>query len=151
MVAGKEQWAACQKLLFVARQELGIHEIKGPEAAERIVEYAKHTSLRASSDEVPWCSSFANFVVDTAGFKGTNSAAARPWVKWGKKLDKPIPGCIVVLDRKDANNPRAAHVTFFLNEERAHGTIRCIGGNQGDMVKESSYLVEKVLGYRSPV
>ena len=146
------QYEACQKLLFVAKGELGVHETPGPEATARIMEYEKHTNRGyTGSDEEAWCAKFACFVTDTAGFKGTNSAAARSFLKWGKKLEAPVPGCIVVFDRKDANNPNAAHVTFFLYEEKAHGTIRCLGGNQGNMVKESSYDVGKVLGYRSPI
>ena len=145
-------YVACQKLLFVAEQELGVKETPGSKAEPRIMEYEKHTNRGyTGSDEEAWCAKFANFVVDTAGFKGTNSAAARSFLKWGKKLGKPIPGCIVVFDRKDKNNPNAAHVTFFKYEEKAHGTKACVGGNQGNMVKQSSYFTEKILGYRSPI
>ena len=139
----------CLKFLELAKKELGVHEIRKCDTA-RILEYHKATELKAGKDEVPWCSSFANFIVQQVGLKGTRSAAARSWLRWGKKITKPIPGCIVVLDRKDANNPNAAHVTFFHYAEKAHGVICCIGGNQGDRVKESRYDVEKVLGYRMP-
>ena len=152
VIATQEQREACLKLLFVAEQELGVKEIPGPKANLRIMEYEKHTNRGyTGSDEEAWCAKFANYVADTAGFKGTRSAAARSFLKWGKKLVKPIPGCIVVFDRKDANNPNAAHVTFFKYEEKAHGTIACVGGNQGNMVKQSSYEVEKILGFRSPI
>jgi len=143
---------ACLELLRVAKEELGVKEVPGPDANPRIMEYEKHTNRgHTGTDEEPWCAKFANFVVDTAGFKGTNSAAARSFLRWGKKLEKPIPGCIVVLGRKSSTNPKAAHVTFFHYEAKAQGLIYCIGGNQGDMVKESAYYTEKVLGYRSPV
>lgn len=139
-----------EKYLFVAVQELGTAEVPGTAANPRIVEYARHTSLKAASDETPWCSSFANFVVDVADGpgSGTGSAAARSWLTWGKQLAVPERGCIVVLDRRDANNPNAAHVCFYV-ERLEGGRIRCIGGNQGDQVKYSTFLASKVLGYRT--
>lgn len=141
---------SCLKLFEIASKELGVHETPGLEATARIVEYDKHTTLKASSDEVAWCSAFANFVVDTAKFVGTHSAAARSWLNWGIKLDAPIKGCIVVMDRHDVNNPNAAHVTFFSHFVDA-GTVACLGGNQSDQVKVSNFPIAKVLGYRSPV
>lgn len=139
----------CARILEVAQKELGVHETPGEASTPRIIEYAKHTTLKATSDEVAWCSAFANFVVDTAGFKGTNSAAARSWLSWGQPPTKPIPGCIVVIDRHDPNNPNAAHVSF-LQKDNGNGTIACIGGNQSDRVKVSNYSKSKVLGYRVP-
>jgi uncharacterized protein (TIGR02594 family) len=109
--------------------------------------FASYTTLKATSDEVPWCSSFANFIVEKCGDKGTKSAAARSWLNWGKVLETPEPGCIVVLERKDQNNPNSAHVTFYVCPD-GDDHIQCIGGNQGDMVKQSRYLKSTVLGYR---
>jgi uncharacterized protein (TIGR02594 family) len=142
---------ACTRIHDTASIELGVHEIKGSEANTRIVEYDKHTSLKATSDEVAWCSAFANWVVDSAGFKGTNSAAARSWLDWGKVLSAPILGCIIVFDRHDDANPRAAHVAICDHPDISNGIIRHIGGNQGDAVSVSRTSVSKVLGYRAPV
>ena len=136
-----------QRYLELAMEELQVHETAGDAATERIIEYDKHTALKATSDEVAWCSSFANFIVDTAGDSGTHSAAARSWLDWGRVLDTPVPGCVVVIDRHDDTNPHAAHVTFFTCfKDKDH--IECIGGNQGDCVKMSVFPKTKVLGYR---
>ena len=137
-----------QRYLEIAMDELGVHETKGTEATQRIIEYDKCTSLKATSDEVAWCSAFANFVVTSAGDIGTGSAAARSWLDWGKVLSSPVAGCIVIMDRKDANNPNAAHVTFYVCEDGDKTRIQCIGGNQGDAVKMSVFPKAKVLGYR---
>jgi uncharacterized protein (TIGR02594 family) len=139
------------KYLEIALPEVGTKEIAGPKATPRIVEYAKHTSLKATSDEVPWCSAFVNWVVDKAGDKGTGSAAARSWLDWGKvvPMDEIEPGDICIFDRKDKSNPNAAHVTFYV-ETLVGGFLRCVGGNQGDMVKMSNYGVDKLLGIRRP-
>ena len=130
-----------------AGKELGVHEILGAEANARIVEYASHTSLKATSDEVAWCSSFANFVAFMSGVKGTNSASARSWLDWGQVLDVPILGCIVVFKR---GAPPSGHVAFCDHPDISNGIIRVIGGNQGDSVKVARFPVADVLGYRCP-
>lgn len=91
------------------------------------------------------------FVTDTAGFKGTNSAAARSWLTWGVPLEAPILGCVVIFDRKDKTNSNAAHVAFCDHSDISNGIIRVIGGNQGDSVSVARFKTSKVLGYRSPV
>ena len=140
----------CNKIHEIAKAEIGVHEVSGSEANPRLVEYASHTTLKATSDEVAWCSAFANYCVNTAGSKGTGSAAARSWLDWGIVLEKPILGCIVVFERKDANNPNAAHVAICDHPDISNGIIRCIGGNQSDAVTVARTSVDKVLGYRSP-
>ena len=141
----------CNKIHNTAKAELGVHETPGPLATARIVEYAKHTTLKATSDEVAWCSSLVNFVVDESGFVGTHSAAARSWLDWGVSLDKPILGCIVIFDRHDAGNSKAAHVAICDHPDISNGVIRVIGGNQLDSVTVGRFPVTKVLGYRSPI
>lgn len=142
---------ACKKIHNVAFGELGVHEVSGSAANPRIVLYAAHTTLKATSDEVPWCSSLANFCTDTAGFPGTRSAAARSWLNWGVVLDKPILGCVVIFERKDTSNPHAAHVAICDHPDISNGIIRVIGGNQSDAVTVSRNSVSKVIGYRSPL
>eukprot|EP01156_Anaeramoeba_ignava_P011257 Anaeramoba_ignava/a482504_22.p5 GENE.a482504_22~~a482504_22.p5 ORF type:complete len:143 (+),score=5.17 a482504_22:255-683(+) len=71
----------------IALEEMwaGVTEIRGRKHNPRIIEYHKSTTLRASNDETAWCSSFVNWCIEQAGLKGTDSAAARSWLKWGKK------------------------------------------------------------------
>ena len=132
---------ACGKLHFVAMNELGVHEVSGGVAEARILDYTAHTQLDAQSDEVPWCSSFANYVVDTAGFQGTGSAAAASWREWGVRLEQPILGCLVVWEH---------HVTFCDHPDVSNGIVRCLGGNQSDAVKVSRFPVGDA-HYRSPL
>lgn len=137
----------CKAIHAIAKKEIGVSEVFGADANERIIEYAKHTTLAATSDEVPWCSSFANFVVDISGLKGTRSAAARSWLKWGVAIDKPILGCIVVFKR---GNPPSGHIAFCDHPDISNGIIRVIGGNQENSVKVSRFPIKDVLGYRAP-
>ena len=134
------------KWYLIARKELesGVIEIRGEEHNPRIIEYHQSTSLKATDDETAWCSSFVNWCVDMAGLKGTDSAAARSWLKWGKSIDEPKEGAIVVLKR--GNKPWQGHVGFFVGIKDNH--ILMLGGNQGNEVNISSYSKDRLLDYR---
>lgn len=127
----------------IAKAEIGVKEVKGGENP-RILEYHDCTSLDACEDETPWCSAFVNWCCKQAGIEGTGLANARSWLKWGKPLDKPVEGCIVVFKRPP--NPASGHVGFYVRE--LGNMVRVLGGNQGDQVKESWFHGCDVLGYR---
>ena len=85
----------------VAKAELGVREnSKVNKHNDRIVEYHATTTLGAKTDEVPWCSSFVNWVVIQSQFKGTNNALAKSWLNWGVKVTTPIQGDIVIIKKK---------------------------------------------------
>jgi uncharacterized protein (TIGR02594 family) len=117
--------------LLVAERELGVAEVPGDRANSRILLYHQHTSLYAKSDEVPWCSSFANFCMDEVSIAGTNSAGARSWTNWGTELDILQYGAVVVFQRGSANSG-LGHVAFALHWTQ--DLVICLGGNQGDCV-----------------
>lgn len=131
----------------VVAGEMGQNEISGAEDNPRIVAYHKTTTLKASDDETPWCSSFVNWVFAQLGLKRTNSAAAKSWLEWGIKLRAPQFGCVVVMPRTGGN-----HVTFWLRAEQRNGVAGFIGrgGNQSNTVKDSWYANSTVSGYRWP-
>lgn len=127
--------------LTIARKELGVHEIPGPKSEKRIIEYDKATTLKATSDEVPWCAAFVSWCLEQAGIRSTRNAAAASYEDWGEDLgDSPELGCVVVMSH---------HATFYdgyVDED----TIIGLGGNQSDMVKRSRYPVSRVISYRWP-
>ena len=131
--------------MAIASNEVGVKEYPGNGENPRIVEYLRSTNLSApdsARDETPWCSAFANWCVEKAGYAGTDSAWARSWLNWGSAITKPRHGCIVVLQR-NVNN---GHVGFYLGAT-ATG-IRLLGGNQSNEVKVSIYKKSDLLGYR---
>lgn len=130
--------------LQAAFQEMNVKEIKGKNHNPRILQYHKATNLKASTDEVPWCSAFVNFIVQKSDYVGTDSALARSWEHWGNELDRPVPGCVVVLSR--GSNPKFGHVGFYLYETKKN--IVLLGGNQGDAVSIGSYLKSRLICYR---
>lgn len=131
----------------VARAELGVAEYRGGEHNPRIVEYHGATRAGEAPDEVPWCSSFVNWCFLRAGIAGTGSKAARSWEQWGVDVDAPTVGCVVVLSR--GPNPAHGHVGFYVGPG-ARGTLRLLGGNQGNRVSIQSYPLSRVLSYRVP-
>lgn len=141
----------------IAAAELGVHENAAPgQHNKRIIEYHSATSLRATTDETPWCSSFINWVMLQAGYRGTNNALARSWLEWGTSLTTPRVGAITVIKRKGASHDAATgsstgfHVAFYVSSTPT--TLRLLGGNQGDQVKYSNFFLSAydIRGYRWP-
>ena len=133
--------AAGKSWLEIAEGELDTHEDSRPgKHTLRILDYHATTTLKATRDETPWCSSFVNWVVIQAGGKGTNSALAKSWLGWGQAVE-PRPGCIIVLKRKPSAKPiegSGYHCGFLMEKSEHHVTI--LGGNQSDMVMVKDYL-----------
>lgn len=131
--------------LVVATREIGQREVDGARHNPRILQYHATTSLRATSDEVPWCSAFVNWCLREVGIAGTNSAEARSWLHWGK-ASVSMAGAIAIMHSVKGDN----HVAFFLSESRDHFIL--LGGNQHDEVRRSLYQKRhwSPLGYRWP-
>ena len=131
----------------IAIAEKGVKEFPGAGDNPRIVDYLKSTSLpapSASQDETPWCSAFVNWCMERSGYEGTDSAWAKSWANWGKKLTTPRRGCIAVFNR----GANSGHVAFFLGQSATQ--VEILGGNQGDEVKVIKYPKSKLIGYRIP-
>lgn len=93
-----------------------------------------------------WCAAFVNASLSQAGMKGTDSLAARDFLKWGQGVDKPEVGDVAVFSRGDPNGWQG-HVGFFQGYN-PDGTIRVLGGNQGDAVSVANYSPDQLLGFR---
>lgn len=138
--------------LDIAKTQLGVKELSGSRNNPRIVDYHRTTidSARWKNgmpDSVDWCSSFVNWVVKKAGINGTNKGNARSWLSWGQRLNKPVPGCVVVFWR-DSLSSWKGHVGFYVGEAGSH--VKVLGGNQGNAVTISTYPKGRILGYRWP-
>lgn len=136
-----------QDAFEIAKNELGVQEIPGSNHNPRILVYHSTTGLGASSDEVPWCSSFVNWCIKVAGGIGTNSASARSWLEWGKKIEKPVAGDVVIFSR--GKNLNQGHVGFLASKPKMFlPYVLVLGGNQNNEVNVSRYMKWNVLGYR---
>jgi uncharacterized protein (TIGR02594 family) len=143
--------------LEIAGLEYGVHEdARVGKQNKRIVEYHQTTSLKATTDEVPWCSSFVNWVITQVGRRGTNNALAKSWLNWGTTLATARQGAVTVIKKKLRGGDAATgsttgfHVGFLISSSTTH--VRLLGGNQSDSVKYSNFALASytIEGHRWP-
>ena len=137
----------------IAYKENGQREIAGKDNNPVIIKYHASTTLKAQSDETPWCSSFVNWVMQQAKIQGTNSAAAASWLNWGEKCSAKTGAITVIRDAKAANSSLTRsgnHVGFLVQETSTH--YQLLGGNQGNKVMVTLYPKSSwsLRGYRWP-
>lgn len=125
---------------------IGVKETAGKGATAEIVGmYAKAGHAEVSSDEVPWCAAFVGGCLKDASLPNTGSLLARSYLEYGTKLDAPKVGAIAIFKR---GAPPSGHVAFVTGW--GNGSIRVLGGNQGDKVCEANYPLDSLLGLRWP-
>lgn len=137
-----------EKAFHIAMKELGQTEIVGKADNPRIIEYLKAVDINDEitlHDEIAWCSAFVNWCIQQAGGKGTRQAAARSWLNWGKSVEKPEVGDIVIFRRPPSK--WMGHVGFVY--EVGPLGYKVLGGNQSNQVCLKNYSSSKVLGFRT--
>ena len=140
-----------KNLLAIASAEIGVKEVSGSKANERILKYAKDCGFQDyTSDETAWCSLFVNWVAQKAGVKRSNNLAARSWLLAGVPTDHPEPGDIVIFWRESIESWKG-HVGVFMGFSKDGSRIYSLGGNQGNQVSVTAYPASQVLGFRRPV
>lgn len=131
-----------------ARTFLGLREVPGARHNATILGWWQKIFADFRDDETPWCAAFVGGVLEEVGIKSTRSAAARSYLKWGRALSQPVPGCVVVFWRGSPSG-WSGHVGFVVGKD-AFGNLMVLGGNQGDAVNIKPFGRERVLGYRWP-
>ena len=135
----------------IARSRTDAAEIAAsvPGAGAVLLEALRYRGRNAKQLGLPtqlWCADFMNMILRKAGGKGTHSRAARSFLSFGKKLDSPRVGAIVIFRRGGPNN---GHVGIVRGTDGA-GNLIVISGNHGNKVQESRYPKSRVLGYMMP-
>jgi len=137
-----------EQLLKIAFKELGTEEIVGNVNNPEVLKYAKETGIKGiTSDEIPWCSTFVNWVAWKAGLQISKKANARSWLNVGIKVTSPEPGDVVVFWRESPQSWKG-HVGIFLGISIDKKRVYCLGGNQGNRVSVSAYRSNTVLSYQ---
>lgn len=134
--------------LVRARRYIGLSEVPGKANNPTILKWWVAIKTAFIHDSVPWCAGFVGGVLEECGIQSTRSAAARSYLNFGKKIDKPALGCVVVFWR---GNPKgySGHVGFVVGRDANHN-LMVLGGNQGDAVNIKPFSPSRVLGYRWP-
>lgn len=130
----------------IAMDEIGVKEVPGSGNNPRIVEYHQATSLKATSDLVPWCASFICWTLNAGGAKSSGSAAAQSYLKWGKPvtLDQARHGDVVCLTRPGKS--WSGHVGYYYAHDK--DAISLLGGNQSNEVNITAYPMSRLMGIR---
>lgn len=146
-----DRFANTEPLEPMARSRSDAIEAAGqvPGAAMLLLEALRWRGRTAAQLGLPtklWCADFMNFVLRSAGGKGTRSRAARSFLKFGKKLDGPRVGAIAILRRA---GPQNGHVGVVRGTD-GQGNPILVSGNHGPTVMQSLYPKHKVLAYVMP-
>ena len=139
----------------VAFDLYGIQEIKGKQDNPMIVAMFDEFGFEGKKlkDETAWCSVLLNWCCKVAGYPYTGKLNATSWLQWGKKVDTPMWGDLVVLWRGNFKGEKIpgteiikGHVGFFITKR--NGYIWVLGGNQSNMLRISAYRESRLLEYR---
>lgn len=138
--------------LTIARDLIGLREIKGAAHEPEILSLWRDAGLPFSDDETAWCAGFVGGVLKRAGIKPTGSAAARSYARWGVDCmangNENIPlGAIVVFSRPPSE--WSGHVGFAVGITEG-GHIMTLGGNQGDRVSIAPFNESRLIAARWP-
>lgn len=137
------------KWLSLARAEIGTLEKPGDGDNPKILQYAKDAGIASiiNHDSVPWCAAFVGAMLTRSGIIPSGKANARSYDEWGKRLNGPVLGCVVVLTRPP--NTWQGHVGFCLGAQ--DHLIQLLAGNQGDKVSIASFNRNRVSSFRWPI
>lgn len=119
-----------------ARSQIGVKEIVGPKHSPVILRWAQEVGaavlgIQVNDDETPWCGLFVARAMKEVGIAppkiAVRAAQWGPVGGWGRQLNGPRLGCILVFSRAGGG-----HVGFYLGEDATH--FHVLGGNQSNSV-----------------
>jgi uncharacterized protein (TIGR02594 family) len=138
--------------LQIARDLIGLREIKGAQHSAEILRLWKDAGLPFTDDETAWCAGFVGGVLARAGIAPSLSAAARSYATWGVNVldlgteDIPL-GAVVVYARPPSE--WSGHVGFAVGLTK-DGHIMTLGGNQRDSVNIAPFHAARLVAARWP-
>lgn len=136
--------------LEIATKYLGVNERDNANVIAQFIQTAGGQSL--DPQQTAWCAAFVNAALHASGQEGTGSNLAKSFLGYGRAVDNPNVGDLVVSSRGDPNG-MYGHVGFLVGEKRgADGKMvyLVLGGNAGanGAVGVSEISADKVLGFR---
>ncbi len=141
-----------QRILEIARGEVGVREEGGSNRGPRVREYQDASDLGGTG--WPWCVAFVQWVMREAGnqleHRGASVQNLKSWAedtdRWIPKSDHASvqPGDMIIYSNR---GKRPDHIALV--ERVEGGRVYTIGGNESNSVRESDRSVDsgKILGY----
>lgn len=134
-----------------------------PAGAARIVNDYFHATDYHPAQVEHWCGAFVAWCLKNCGDPDIAASVVREaqraaaWKDWGNVevrtgnlrtlTDERLRGAIVVL-HPEPGTSSSGHVTFAVGRPVQADKIECIGGNQSDTVRKSSYSIDKIASVR---
>ncbi len=115
-----------------------------PGADDLIAEARKYLGRNPIGWHSDWCGAFLDMVLRRTGRRGGGNLA-RGYLHYGKRIDGPEVGAIVVLSR-----PGGGHVGIVTGVD-SNGNPIIISGNHNHRVAIATYPARRVLAYVRPV
>lgn len=120
-----------------ALELLDTKEVPGTINNPVIINWAKEIGGNVAdvykADEIPWCGLFIAIVAKRAGKQIVKDPLwALNWSTFGKHVDVPMLGDILVFVRKTSDGKTAGHVALYIGEDK--DCYHVLGGNQSDKV-----------------
>lgn len=138
------------KGIDVARKYLGLQEVRDNKELKALLKsMAVKGDIAIDPAKVSWCSAWVNFCERSVGHKGTGALNAQSWNTWGIKVeeDDAQEGDVVVF-HFPSDEDWQGHVTYFVSWDDNDNTVKCLGGNQNNTVKESDYIQDYITHIR---
>jgi len=136
------------RMLEEARKLYGTFEVVGLADNPMILGWAKEVGLAKSynNDAIPWCGLFMAVVTKRAGKSAPLQPLwARSWAGFGKAVDEPQLGDVLVFRRAQGSG----HVGLYVGED--YGAYHVLGGNQSDGVTITRIARDRCIAVRRPV
>ncbi len=132
--------------IIEARKHIGLKEIPGPKHNLTILSWLSQLKAWWKDDETPWCGVFTAHCFRVSGMQlPKHWMRAKDWGNgWGTRLEKPVPGCVVVFERQGGG-----HVGFVLGITKLNELV-VLGGNQSNSVNIARFSRDRVFGYYWP-
>lgn len=161
-----EQYPSWLKLALTFE---GTKEIPGDQHNKQIQEFLKVASGgKMLPDETANCAAFVQYCLVKTGFQIPYTLSAKEMMNLGlakwmfREILNPVPGCIVVMNRKNAKESWQGHVGFYINKGKfwifnptGDGQVQVdqvnvFGANQDDEAKYKWYDKSLVIAYLWP-
>jgi len=132
----------------------GVIETPGKANNPIIMAWAKEVGQNVAkvylSDAIPWCALWCAVVAKRAGKEiPAEPLWALNWGTFGRHVDCPALGDVLVFVRRTADGKRAGHVALYAGETKT--TYVCLGGNQADSVCITEIAKERLYTARRPL
>lgn len=123
----------------IAQGEIGVRETDGAENTDRVMEFIRTCTVNFTEKKkqawekegdsgIQWCACFVNWCLQQAGITGLNTAWAPSWEGWGRRIDGPQRGAIVLFKWSWLNSKhKYDHIAFC---DVVNGEFHMLGGNQ---------------------